>query len=220
VQSILQELDPQGERFKIRLDDRTIDSSCVESDSLGHATAVEFRGVLGREHYASLRTFGFVRHPIDKIVSAYFFTKKGSFHDIRKIRSSKSRARLMGKRMITLVLARLLPFSLWALIYPMKKCSDYYADESGMVIVDALGSTERLSHDLVSILQGFGIRIDERRIPHLNQSRHNRSDDYISRDGLLSKWLQKKYAYDIELYEMVSKEYKDFRGEDVRLRNG
>lgn len=69
------QLDPEGERFRISLADRVIDSSMVETDSLAHATAIEFRQVLGDDHFRRMRAIGYVRESIEKLVACYHFTR-------------------------------------------------------------------------------------------------------------------------------------------------
>lgn len=211
VQSILLDLDPKGERFTITLGDRVIDSSYVNSDSLGHATASEFREVLGPERYDALRTIGFVRDPIEKLVSAYFFTRKGSIRDVLNIRTAKSKWPLVSKRIVAITLARLLPFTVWALVFPMKKCSDYFLDSQGNLIVDFLGSTSRLETDLAGILNDLKVQMDVQKIPHLNRSKHKKVEEYVAPEGILFKYLAKRYADDIRLSELVRNGYADLR---------
>jgi len=209
VESYLLNLDPDGERFKITLEDRVIDSSCVKSDSLGHATARELREALGAKHYDAMHTFGFVRHPIEKLVSAYFFTRKGSLLGAFQIRTAKSKWRLVAKRIIGITAARILPFWFWALLFPMKKCSDYFLDSSGNIIVDFLGATDRLDADLTGILSGLGVAIRDLRVPHVNQSSHKKAHEYLVQDGFLHRCLQKRYADDLRLFALAKHGYVD-----------
>ena len=198
-------LDPDGERFRITLDDRVIDSSCVETDSLGHATALEFEKVLGEERYNSLVSFGFIRHPIEKSVSAYFFARKGTYRSVFGIKSAKSRWRLISKRLVTLSLAKLLPFSIWALIFPMKRCSDYFLDGSGRIMVNYLGATNRLGADLQSILDSCCLDSIDQSVEHLNRSSHKKAEKYVADGGLIFRYLSKRYEDDIKLYSLVEK---------------
>jgi hypothetical protein len=121
VEASLLQLDSKGERFRISLPDRIIDSSMVATDSLGHATALEFRQVLGDEHYQNIRVIGFVRDPIEKLVSSYYFTRKLPLQGIFEIKTPKSKLLLASKRVMAILAARLMPFSVWALFFPMKK---------------------------------------------------------------------------------------------------
>lgn len=204
VENALYALDPHGERFRITLEDRTIDSSCVETISVGHATARDLRQALGADFYRSLSTFGFVRNPIEKIVSAYNFSRQRSIRKLFKMKN-KSKAKLVkivAGRVVSITIARILPYSLWAVLFPMKKCSNYFLDDSGEVIVDCLGSTERLSEDLREIVTEFGVSPDELDVPHLNKSRRKSSQTNV-RPGLLYRYLAWRYAEDMKLYSLV-----------------
>ena len=118
VENFLLQLDPGGERFKITLPDRVLDSSQVKSASLGHATARELRQILGTERYESMTRIGFVRHPVEKMVSAYHFTRGSSLSSVFRIKSAKSKWPLVGKRIVALLAARAMPFEIWARAYP------------------------------------------------------------------------------------------------------
>lgn len=210
-------LDPAGERFRITLENGIVDSSSVKSESLGHATAAEFRAALGASHYDSLQTFGFVRDPIEKLVSAYFFTRGRSVASAFKMRKKQARGRLVTKRIAARVAAKLLPFSVWAAIFPMKKCSSYFLDDSGRIVVDFLGATHRLNEDLNSILADAGIEAEKESVPHINQSVHDRTKDYLVRDGFLYRYLCRRYATDLELFLLVKDAYVDCRELDQKF---
>lgn len=206
VEAYLLQIDPEGERFKITLGDQIIDSRHVASPSLGHATASELRQVLGPRAYESLNTFGFVRHPFEKLVSTYFFLQQGSFRSALKVRSSKNRWGIMLRQLSGFSLARMLPFWLWARIWPMKKCSDYFVDDTGTLIVDYLGCTDRLGEDLDLILQAMGISPSSEVVPHINRSKHSNARNYIGAGGL-RRHLERKYREDIALFELVRDGY-------------
>jgi hypothetical protein len=212
VENTLLTIDPNGERFRITLEDREIDSSSVAADSLGHATALELRKSLGADRYNSLRTFGFVRHPIERLSSTYFFTRQRTFQRIfrRKARSKLQLFSVIAKGIVTTLFAKGLPFSLWAFLFPMKKCSDYFLDDSGRIIVDILGSTDRLSEDLKDILAELDIPANNLDVPHLNKSIRSRGPTSI-RPAMLYNFLAKRYADDIFLYSLVEKRIHDNR---------
>lgn len=202
VEAFLLKIDPMGERFRITLADRIIDSRHVKTPSLGHATSREFRRLLGPQHYNSLRTFGFVRHPFEKLVSTYFFIRQSSISSATKVRSPKNRWAIMARQILGILLARLLPFWLWARFWPMKKCSDYFLDDDGNLNVDYLGFTSRLSEDLVLILQDIGYQHTNDAVPHANQSKHSTALEYIG-SGRLRRYLQRRYQDDLALCELV-----------------
>jgi hypothetical protein len=73
IESYLTDLEPNGHKFKIILDDREITSKEMHYGAIGHAHAWEFKKALGEEMYNQLHIFGMVRHPFDKLISSYFF---------------------------------------------------------------------------------------------------------------------------------------------------
>ena len=209
VETFLSNLDEQGQRFRIDIDGRQIDSSNVRAGSLGHATATDLRVALGEAHYDSLRVFGFVRHPVDKIVSAYYFTRSQSIRKSFELRTAGSKFWLVGRRLIAILAARVMPFQIWCLLYPMKRNSDYYLDSSGRVLVDILGATDRLQGDLVAILGELGTPCIDEPIPHENRSLTGKSQRHVAEAGTLHEWLSKKYSRDIDLHTLARDRYAD-----------
>jgi hypothetical protein len=53
------------------------------------------------------------------------------------------------------LLVFLLPFSLWSLIKPLKRNSNYVLDSSGKVIVNYIGRTSQLNDDFNQIMKQF-----------------------------------------------------------------
>jgi len=202
VESCLSEIIQDGTRFRIDLPDKTITSADVSSPSLGHAKAIEFKDVLGATSYNSLFVFGFVRDPIEKVVSSYFFTRSGKLRDAFSIRTEKSKPIMVIRQVISILAARILPLWLWSLMYKMRDCHSYFTDNEGSIIVDCLGSTNRLSLDLLAILDQCGIEVPEQLVPHTNTSVHRRPEDY----WFFRFWiplLRKRYAADLALFRLV-----------------
>ena len=207
VQAFLSQLDSEGECFRISLSDRTIDSTMVATDSLGHATALEFRQVLGDEYYRKMRVIGFVRDPIEKLVSTYCFTRKVRLRSVFELKTPNGKLFLASKRVGTILAARLLPFSVWALLFPMKRCSSYFIDASDQIIVDYLGATHRLNSDLVEMLDDIGIDTSRLDVPRLNTSVHKQPHEYVRKGGFLHKVLSKRYKNDARLFKLVESGY-------------
>lgn len=202
VEECLSELIQDGTRFRIDLPDRTITSAHVKTPSLGHAKASEFRDVLGSELYQQLKVFGFVRDPIKKVVSSYFFTRNGKLSSSFSIRTENSKFVMVTRRIISILSARILPLWLWSLVYRMRDCNSYFTDGDENIIVDYLGATERLSSDLVEILDHLGHQVPKELIPHSNASSHRKSGDYWF-FRLWIPYLRKRYSGDVRLYKLV-----------------
>jgi len=202
VEDILTSRIQDGQRFKIALGERLITSKDVRSPSLGHAKAKEFRDVLGDKHYDDLTVFGFVRDPIEKVVSSYFFTRSGSIRQAFSIKSEKARAPQIMKRILAICSARVLPLSLWSLVYRMRSCADYFMDEDGMIIVDILGATHRLGSDLVEIMRNVEVDFSPDDVPHTNRSKHRYPNEYILFRFCIPL-LERRYKEDSQLFEKV-----------------
>lgn len=202
VESFLSEIIQDGTRFRIDLPDKEITSADVSSPSLGHARAIEFQEVLGAGYYKDLVVFGFVRDPIAKVVSSYFFTRAGKLRDAFSIRTEKSKPIMVIRRVVSILAARILPLWLWSLIYRMRDSNSYFTDHEGNIIVDYIGSTHRLSSDLLIILHQCGIEVPEQLVPHTNTSVHRTPEDY----WFFRLWiplLRKRYAGDMALFRLV-----------------
>ena len=202
VEECLSELIQDGTRFRIDLQDRTITSAHVKTPSLGHAKASEFRNALGAERYMQLNVFGFVRDPIEKVVSSYFFTRNMKLSPSFSIRTANSKFVMVTRRIISILSARLLPLWLWSLVYRMRDCNSYFTDGDGNVIVDYLGATHRLSSDLVEILDHLGHQVPAELISHSNASSHRKVEDYWF-FRLWIPYLRKRYSGDLGLYKLV-----------------
>ena len=207
VEASLLQLDSKGERFQISLPDRTIDATMVGHGGIAHAKAVELRQLLGDEHYRNMQVIGFVREPIEKLVSSYYFTRKLVLRSIFAIKTPKSKLVAASKVGMAIMAARLMPFSVWALFFPMRSCSDYFVDASGQIIVDYLGSTQRLASDLIEILGDIGIDTSQLDVPKLNTSVHRQTHEYVRRGSFLHKLLSRRYENDIRLFKLVEAGY-------------
>ena len=204
VEEALMKLDSEGQRFSLDHGGNTYTSAHVASGSLGHATALEFQRLLGAEDFAQLTVFGFVRDPREKLVSTYFFKRKGSIWNSLRNTKGPKRAVVTIRSIGGILMARVLPFSLWARLWPMKQCSQYFHDENGNLLVDYLGLTNRLDKDLTRILFRCGVAgMNEREVPHVNKSVHQNPDTYFSPS--LNRYVEKKYAGDVALFRLVER---------------
>jgi len=170
-----------------------------------HITAFQACKLLGDEVYNSLNVIGFVRNPEMKIISAYKFYKQ--FGKEKKLWSRKTH--LLGPRILHVfqfLFARLLPFSLWSLIYPYNDNYRYFRGKD-KVIVQYIGRFEYLKNDLELIMKQLGYLPDMNSLKELNTS-SNVKEEVIS--PLLFKLLKIRhpnFKRDIDFYREVSKQY-------------
>ena len=163
-----------------------------------HMTALEIKNVLA-VNYQSFTIIGFVRHPYGRIVSSYFFYKKGAKSWSWVGRESKKPT----EQKLKIKLAQLLPFHIWALVYPYKSNIEYFFDTKNILIVDLknIGLFEDLEENLNEILSRSNIRL-EKKIPHENKSNHGDKDNYFKNP--VFKWIiNLKVKRDLEFYNLV-----------------
>ena len=68
IESYLMDIDPEGQKFRIHINDLKISAEDVYSGVIGHARAWELKEALGDDIYNKLDVFGMVRHPFDKLI--------------------------------------------------------------------------------------------------------------------------------------------------------
>lgn len=154
--------------------------------------------------------FVFIRSPHDRCVSAYYFYRNG-----RPNRKEITKRKL--PIYFNLVLAKLLPFSLWALIKPIKCNYKYVLDNRNKISVNHVGVTSKLLIQLDQLLKFYQIEIEFDTSMKENTSKHLKQDDYF-KDGLFKKLFNLKYKKDIDLFNKIKK-YKitdNLRGVNLR----
>ncbi len=198
VQKVLQNLDPEAERFKIK-------RGTEEIKIFGHARAIDIKEAIGDDFYNQHQTFAFVRNPLSKFVSSYFFYKGSSFKTKKQIKSLKWRV----DRSLKVLFAKIFPFKIWAILYPYKSNYGHITDRKGNLIVDYIGRTENLNQDLIFILKKMDIPTDGIIIERLNTSKHKDYSSYY-KGQWFKNFVEKKLAKDLELYnQLVEKMNKE-----------
>lgn len=205
IEKYLQEIDNNGETHSITINNKTFEGSDFPYHRVGHARAIDIKRTIGEKKYNNLNVFGMVRHPFEKLISTYFFSREGN---LRKSFIKNGEVKVDSKRIRTFLsrlFAKIFPISFWAIIFPMKTSFEYFHDESGNRIVNFLGRTDNLNQDLIVILRKLGVEVDDN-IPHVNKSKHGSTDDYFK--GFLKYYVGRKYEKDLKLYLRVVEEMK------------
>lgn len=205
VHEALEKLDPEGERRKIALGDREVTALDMHYGVIGHARAWELKQAIGAPAYDKMETIAFIRDPYAKLVSSYFFNRSGVLSKAFEIKGGKRRTIRMVNRFLTMFIPKILPFQLWALLYPMKTNLDYVADRKGNRIVKHLGRTEFLDQDFQVILETLGIDQKGIEIQRRNTSSHGQFENYFN-NTFFKKIIDRRYRADIELYQSVTQE--------------
>lgn len=201
VQDFLMKVDPEGETHKLTIPDKNITSKDMHYGVVGHARAWEIKKAVGSDFYNKLQVMGIVRHPFDKLISTYFFNKKGNLLNAFDVKGEKRVFIRKIRGFLTYLAPKILPIGLWALIFPMKSSHEYFFDRNGQRIVKYLGRTDHLNEDLKLILKDLQIST-KFEIPHINKSKHNSRHDYFKNKWIKNKLIN-KYKKDIDLYNQA-----------------
>ena len=163
-----------------------------------HATALEIKNKIG-SFYQDYQIIAFIREPLSKTVSAYFFYKGQQVSDVLK---RKTNTRWMT--LSNVLLAKILPYKLYALVKPVLRNYEYLCDNSGKVIVQHVGRTEFLKDDLGKIFSKLNLPFEIEKLESRNLSKYDRKKDHIG-SGFFRKMLTRKYAKDVSFYNGLSK---------------
>tara|TARA_B100001175_G_scaffold173947_1_gene147648 strand:- start:18675 stop:19361 length:687 start_codon:yes stop_codon:yes gene_type:complete len=154
--------------------------------------------------------FVFIRSPYDRCVSAYHHYKNG-----RPNRKKLTKRKLLI--FFNLILAKVLPFSFWVLIKPIKYNYKYVLDNRNKISVNHVGVTSKLLIQLDQLLKLYQIEIEFDKSMKENTSRRLEHEEYF-KNSLLKKLFKLKYKKDIDLFHKIKK-YSitdDLRGLDLK----
>lgn len=159
----------------------------------GHMTALQIRDSIGVEEFSSSFKFGFIRNPLDRFVSLfYYLSKLPDNHEwfapnelmIRQLRGYSS-------------------FEEFCLRFRQDNITGYYhflpqVDYlciDGKLAVDFLGRTNLLKKDMAAIARLLGE--STKKVEFLNQSVHPSARDAYTAEG--RKLVEEFYAADMEI---------------------
>lgn len=165
----LLEIDPALERDIVYLDD----GQRILVDST-HTSAAKLRRMLG-ESSDEYTFIGFIRDPIDTIVSKYYYYKVGRVKD--DIRGER---RTMG-RVIRHLSTRVLPLHLWILLYPYKGLANFITDQDGELCLDIVGNFHSLESNFHDIFIEFGYGSKELVLRQTNATQYASPSGYLFR---------------------------------------
>lgn len=165
-----------------------------------HMNTNQVKQILG-ENFDDFKVVAFVRHPYGRLVSSYFFYKKGAK---RWVWEGKEHKRPLNQK-IKIKFAKILPFRLWALVYPYKSNLEYFYDTNNKLLIETenIGIFETLNKDLKKIFLKIGIVISD--VPHENKSSHENEEDYF-KSKLFRFLIDKKVKKDLIFYNSVIKD--------------
>ncbi len=174
----------------------SITRALFDAESYGHYPVkkyLEFDSQLFENSFK----FSIVRNPWDRLVSAYFYLKKGgigkydnefSKRHLTNFRSFSEFVEGLSDPKINNVLLR------WTHFKPQ---SDYILDNDGVNRMDYIGKFENLNRDFAIIKDKLGIT--EARLCKINQSNHKKYTEYYASKKMIDT-VGDIYKMDIELF--------------------
>lgn len=171
-----------------------------------HAMVTDITSRLGEA--AHNYTFvAFIRDPREVVLSKYYWYRNGwpaEHLQEGRISSLRRRSRRWYRPSLAdrVWLARVLPVTIWALVYPFKPAAHFLCDAQGRLGVDSLGAYSRLQEDFTRIFSRFGYTQEQLILPHVNVTRYE--SKRISRDVL--DWVvETRMRKDAELNRFAEK---------------
>jgi hypothetical protein len=157
----------------------------------GHMTLEEYLNVFEPEHIDAYFKFTIVRNPWDRLVSAYFFLKKGGFGDrdrdwFNEELSSFASFDDFVKRWVN-------EENIWKW-HHFRPQYHYMLDKREKVPLDFIGFLENLDEDFAFISQRMGLTVA---LPKSNKSEHNNYQDYYSEES--KEIVKSVYSRDIQM---------------------
>jgi len=169
-------------------------SYALYGGNIGHRSAQEYVRISRRRFHRHF-TFGFVRNPWDRAVSAYEFARQGGTEWVRPSDDPVFGSALFAD-FSTFVTEWLVHADLRRADVVFRPQTDFLCDDSGTVLVDHVGRTESLPADLAPVEEALGASLQ---LDHLNSV--TAGLDY--RDAYtpeLERVVAEVYASDIESF--------------------
>jgi hypothetical protein len=100
---------------------------------------------------------------------------------------------------LKVMIAGLLPFPVWALLYPFNQCAKYVTGSDGNVMGGRIGCFENLEADFRECVEDIGMDSSDLDLPKLNQTKHGEYGAYIG-NSLIKRALAAKVKSDMEAF--------------------
>jgi hypothetical protein len=158
----------------------------------GHLTIVQYSFAFSPAEFDEFFKFTIVRHPLDRLVSAFFFLKNGGFEEKDRAWSEEHLAGI--ETFDEFVTDWLTEERIWSMVHFFPQYW-YLQDCWGELRVDFIGRLENLENDFRRICETLNIQA---KLPHSNSSKHDHYRDYYN-----SRTVQKVtqlYAQDMALF--------------------
>lgn len=157
----------------------------------GHRTFTEYLSIFEAESITNYFKFTIVRNPWDRLVSAYFFLKKGGFNERDKAWFDKELGHYDSFEQF--VREWLTKENIWRCEH-FRPQKHYIFDKYQKVSIDFVGFFENLDEDFDYIADKIGIAD---RLPKKNAGKHESYQDYYSKETM--EIVSKIYEEDIKM---------------------
>lgn len=157
----------------------------------GHRTLEEYVELFGEDRLSEYFKFTIVRNPWDRLVSAYFFLKKGGLNETNRLWFDKELGIYDG--FDDFVLNWVNETNIWKTQH-FRPQVHYIIDPQNRVQLDFIGYLENINEDFAMIAKRVGVR---RRLPAHNKSSHTAYTEYYTDDA--RERVANVYAKDIKL---------------------
>lgn len=159
----------------------------------GHATALDIKNIMGKS-YNDYSKIAFIRNPLSKLVSSYFFYRKGGKKDMGV------NIGLRGE--VMKFIAKILPFTIWSILYPYRDNMSHLLDNDGNSLVDFIGDFENLSEGIEMFFINQGVHFGDHGLSVINASKHSKVETYY-KNKFHKKLINLKLRKDIAFYKSV-----------------
>ncbi len=158
----------------------------------GHRTFDDYLTVFEAESIISYFKFTIVRNPWDRLVSAYFFLKKGGFNQRDKAWFDKELGHYDDfEEFVKKWLSR---ENIWRFEH-FRPQSHYIFDKYNKISMDFVGFFENLNEDFNYIAEKVGV---SQRLPRYNVGKHQNYQDYYTKETM--EIVSHVYEKDIKLF--------------------
>lgn len=158
----------------------------------GHTTLEEYLGVFEPKNIESYFKFTFTRNPWDRLVSAYYFLKKGGWGEQDILFFEKELQNYSSFE--DFVLNWVNENNIWKYHHVFRPQSHYILDKRNKVKLDFVGRLENIDNDFRYICNKLNL---ECQLPHSNKSQHKDYRQYYNAET--ANIISEVYAKDISL---------------------
>lgn len=157
----------------------------------GHRTLEEYSIIFEPEKFNNYFKFTFVRNPWDRVVSAFFFLKKGGYNEKDKAWAEKELKEYID--FDSFVKNWINEENIWK-VHHFRPQYHYILDSKNKISLDFIGYFENICNDFYTISKTLGLNV---KISESNASRHKNYMEYYTEETM--KIIADVYAKDVKL---------------------